>query len=96
MSHATSATSIRDLVHFGQMYKYQITARFDYGSPEANMKQNNRTTPPEYDISRVNTPVTLYYGGNDWLADSQVRLLSMFCKYDPIITSQITDAGWRD
>jgi pimeloyl-ACP methyl ester carboxylesterase len=42
---------------------------FEYGSPSENMKHYNQSTPPLYDISKIQVPTALYYGQNDWLAD---------------------------
>ena len=41
---------------------------FDYGSCKENMLHYNQTKAPEYDITRVNVPVALYWSQNDWLA----------------------------
>lgn len=32
------------------------------------MKIYGKTTPPEYNISAITTPIALYYATNDWLA----------------------------
>lgn len=60
------------MIHFGQMYEDQQTARFDYGSDHENMKHYNSTKPPAYSINPINTTVSLFYSQNDWLADVQV------------------------
>lgn len=38
------------------------------------MKRYNSTKPPDYDLTRVSTPVVLMYAENDWLADPTVRI----------------------
>ena len=42
---------------------------YDYGSTAENMKHYNETTPPIYDITKVNVPTALYWAQNDYLAD---------------------------
>ncbi len=42
---------------------------YDYGCANDNKKHYNQTSPPEYDLGRVNVPVALYWAQNDWLAD---------------------------
>ncbi len=39
------------------------------------MKRYNSTVPPEYDLSKVQTPVALMYADNDWLADPKVQFI---------------------
>ena len=49
---------------------------YDFASASENMKNYNQVTPPVYDLSKVNVPVALYYGTNDWLADvADIQLL---------------------
>lgn len=42
---------------------------YDYGSAKENKKHYNQTSPPEYNLNRVNVPIALYWAQNDWLAD---------------------------
>ncbi|VDM36046.1 unnamed protein product [Hydatigera taeniaeformis] len=39
----------------------------DFGSTE-NMVKYNQTVPPPYGLDTVGVPVTVYWGGQDWLA----------------------------
>lgn len=43
---------------------------FDYGWQE-NMKKYHQRTPPLYGLKNVDIPVSVYWGGNDWLATPQ-------------------------
>ncbi|XP_065494583.1 lysosomal acid lipase/cholesteryl ester hydrolase-like isoform X2 [Caloenas nicobarica] len=43
---------------------------YDYG-PKENMKKYNQSTPPAYKIEKTSTPVALWSGGQDKLADTK-------------------------
>jgi lysosomal acid lipase/cholesteryl ester hydrolase len=45
---------------------------YDYG--KNNMEHYGQDTPPEYDISKVTVPVSLYWSQGDWLAVPTVRI----------------------
>lgn len=45
---------------------------FDYGTSE-NLRKYNRTTPPPYNISRITTPVALFYGREDPFVSLEVK-----------------------
>jgi len=70
MTHSPAGTSVQNVVHYAQAYKSAAFQMYDWGKEE-NLKRYNQTTPPQYDLSNFHVPSTLYYGGNDWLADSQ-------------------------
>ena len=67
--HAPAGTSSRNIIHWAQLLRDKQLQRFDYGSPELNMKHYNSSTPPQYDISALSVPTALFAGGNDFLAD---------------------------
>lgn len=71
IAHTPAGTSVKNMVHFAQMYKYKKFQMFDYGSPEKNKQHYGIDTPPQYNASAFDVPVALYWGGNDWLADPQ-------------------------
>ncbi|XP_048776607.2 lysosomal acid lipase/cholesteryl ester hydrolase-like isoform X2 [Ostrea edulis] len=64
-----SGSSVQNLLHYSQSVLHGQFQMFDYGSPESNLKHYNQTTPPLYDVTKMETPVALFTGGNDWLAD---------------------------
>ncbi|KAK3782663.1 hypothetical protein RRG08_037667 [Elysia crispata] len=74
--HSPAGVSVKDLVHFAQLYRQKNFGKYDYGSPEANEAHYNQSTPPQYDISKVKVPVVAFSGTQDWLADpADVRQL---------------------
>jgi len=68
ISHTPAGTSVRNLVHFGQMVESARFQKYDFGAKE-NMNRYNQSTPPDYDVRGIKTPVGLYWSENDWLAD---------------------------
>merc|ERR1719204_1102875 len=66
--HMPSGTSAKNLVHFLQMTKANRFQKFDYGH-QGNILMYNRTTPPEYNISKIHTPVVLMSGSTDLLSN---------------------------
>jgi len=69
VSHTPAGTSTNNVVHFGQMIKSGLMQMFDYGSKKKNKQHYNQDKPPVYDVTQMQTPVALFYGSNDWLAD---------------------------
>ncbi|KAL7643602.1 UNVERIFIED_CONTAM: hypothetical protein RMT77_005585 [Armadillidium vulgare] len=65
-----SGTSLYTVLHFGQEYISEKFRYYDFG-PELNMKRYGQITPPDYDISKVTSPVFLFWAKNDYLADPQ-------------------------
>ncbi|NXW81836.1 LICH hydrolase, partial [Alopecoenas beccarii] len=77
IAHHPAGTSVQNFIHWHQMaYADQFQA-YDYGSKE-NMKKYNQSTPPAYKIEKTSTPVALWSGGEDKLADTKdmAKLLS--------------------
>ncbi|EYC37521.1 hypothetical protein Y032_0783g2325 [Ancylostoma ceylanicum] len=52
------------------MVKKGTVAMYDYGTRE-NKKKYGQANPPEYDFTRIQKPIYLYCGDEDWLADPQ-------------------------
>ncbi|XP_022321182.2 gastric triacylglycerol lipase-like [Crassostrea virginica] len=64
-----AGTSVQNIAHYSQSTLNKKFSMLDFGSPAANMKHYNQTTPPVYDVTKVETPVAIFSGGHDWLAD---------------------------
>ena len=69
ISHEPDGTSVKNMIHFAQGVQSNVFRAYDYGSAQKNQLHYNQTTPPEYDVSRVNIPTALFWSGKDWLAD---------------------------
>lgn len=75
LSHAPAGTSAKAIIHYGQEIMSKKFCQYDYGII-GNLKRYGSVKPPEYDLSRVTTPIYLHYSDNDWLAhQDDVQLL---------------------
>ena len=55
------------MIHYAQSIQNKNFQKFDYG--KLNPSEYNQTVAPEYDVTKVQVPVALYWAKNDWLAD---------------------------
>ncbi|EDO29518.1 predicted protein [Nematostella vectensis] len=69
ISHTPAGTSVKNVVHFAQIFREKKFQMYDYGSAEKNKHKYNQDTPPQYNVSAVKVPSALYWGGHDVLAD---------------------------
>ncbi|CAG0893022.1 unnamed protein product [Darwinula stevensoni] len=67
LSHTPAGTSTQNLVHFAQEVNAEKFQHYDWGK-DGNLEHYGQEEPPEYDLSKVNAAVFLYWGQNDWLA----------------------------
>ena len=51
---------------------------YDWLDPSKNTKHHGDMVPPMYNLSKVTTPVALYWGDNDWYTAKQVSRLILF------------------
>ncbi|KIH45931.1 hypothetical protein ANCDUO_24019 [Ancylostoma duodenale] len=70
LSHTPAGTSSMNVMHWVQMVKKGTVAMYDYGTRE-NKKKYGQANPPEYDFTKIQKPIYLYCGDDDWLADPQ-------------------------
>lgn len=66
LSHLGTGTSWKTTVHFAQLITSQRFQQFDYGSN--NQRVYGSDLPPEYDLSKVTLPITLFWAKNDLLS----------------------------
>ncbi|XP_013099817.1 lipase 3 [Stomoxys calcitrans] len=66
-----AGASIKQILHFIQVYVKGKFQQYDYGSSQHNEMHYQQATPPAYDISSISNCVHLYYGVTDHLADAQ-------------------------
>ncbi|CAG5041729.1 unnamed protein product [Parnassius apollo] len=65
--HVLAGTSVKSLAHFGQLILSMKFHRYDEGKI-GNLKKYGLKKPPEYNISKIVSPVFLICGQNDWLS----------------------------
>ncbi|KHJ75901.1 hypothetical protein OESDEN_24481 [Oesophagostomum dentatum] len=68
LTHTPAGTSSMNIMHWLQMVKRGTVAMYDYGTKE-NKKKYGQANPPEYDFTKIQNPIYLYWGDSDWLAD---------------------------
>lgn len=67
MGHLPAGASTRQIKQYGQAVASHEFRMYDYGV-DINEKVYGDRIPPVYDVTRIQTPVSLYYSEADWLA----------------------------
>ncbi|CAB02896.2 Lipase [Caenorhabditis elegans] len=88
LCHTPAATSVKDLQHWIQLVKSQTVSKFDYGT-DGNIIEYGQPTPPEYDLTQINTPTYLYWSRDDILADTQDIRDSILSKMNKTIAGSL-------
>ncbi|KOB67911.1 Lipase [Operophtera brumata] len=65
--HSLDGISVKDLAHFGQLVLSGKFQRYDEGS-EGNIKRYGTSKPPQYDLSKITSPVVLMAARSDWIS----------------------------
>ncbi|KAI8435542.1 hypothetical protein MSG28_003838 [Choristoneura fumiferana] len=74
LSHLGHGTSWKTIVHFAQLILSKRFQQFDYGSN--NQRVYGSELPPEYDLSKVTLPMTMFWAKNDFLSsETAVNML---------------------
>ncbi|XP_074965866.1 lipase member M-like [Phalacrocorax aristotelis] len=66
LSHYPDSTSVKNMLHWRQIYQTGEFKYYDYGSD--NMLHYNQTTPPFYKLENMKAPLAAWYGGRDWIS----------------------------
>lgn len=66
MGHVPSGGSTRTLLHYVQSFTSGDFRQFDLGA-KRNLAKYGQAQPPAYNLSRVDFPVAISVGENDWL-----------------------------
>nr|CAI5859535.1 unnamed protein product [Callosobruchus analis] len=67
MYSTPAGTSTKNLEHFHTLITSGKFIQFDYGRAK-NLEKYNSVMPPEYNLSRISIPITLYTSHNDYLS----------------------------
>ncbi|KAJ1367610.1 hypothetical protein KIN20_028552 [Parelaphostrongylus tenuis] len=68
MFNSPAGTSTMNIIHWIQMVRKGTVAKYDYGR-RGNIKKYGQSTPPEYNFTQIQTPIYMFSGDEDWLAD---------------------------
>lgn len=71
IAHEPAGSSVKDMIHYGQMFLSNLFQAYDYGSPDKNRLHYNQTIPPIYSIRSMKVPTAIFWGALDWLADPE-------------------------
>ncbi|NXP75181.1 LIPM Lipase, partial [Ramphastos sulfuratus] len=69
LSHYPDSTSLQNILHWRQLYQTGEFKGYDYGSD--NLLRYNQTTPPFYQLEKMQAPLAAWYGGQDWISDPE-------------------------
>ncbi|XP_050080629.1 lipase 3-like [Anopheles maculipalpis] len=69
-----TSVSTRQLIHFGQLMQTKKFQQFDYRNYMINTQKYGQAKPPEYNLSRVLLPVSLFHGTNDFITSKKDAL----------------------
>ncbi|XP_021967333.1 lipase 3 [Folsomia candida] len=70
LGHSPAGSSTKTFMHYGQGIVSGQFEKFNYRGANPD-KYNGSLTPPKYDLGKITTPIAIYYGDNDFLADPQ-------------------------
>ncbi|XP_063913713.1 lipase 1-like isoform X2 [Zophobas morio] len=65
IANTPSGASLKQMIHAFQLMESGDFHRYDFGT-EGNLEKYGQEQPPQYNVSRVTTPVAIYYSSNDW------------------------------
>jgi len=71
LSDEPAGTSTMNIIHWMQMVRTGKLQKYDFENDADNMQHYGQTTPPEYDIGKINADVRIFWSPTDWLADKQ-------------------------
>ncbi|KAF2896922.1 hypothetical protein ILUMI_09252 [Ignelater luminosus] len=64
LSNSPASSSFKHWRHAAQMRLADTMLKYNYGTEE-NLKRYSQSTPPEYNLTKITTPVAFYYGEYD-------------------------------
>ncbi|KAE9551238.1 hypothetical protein FO519_005549 [Halicephalobus sp. NKZ332] len=91
VDHTPAGTSTKNIIHWAQMVSSKKFRKYDYGSQ--NEEYYGQSSPPEYNISNIKIPTSIFYSKNDWLADPEDVQKSIVEKMQTDILKKSNDMG---
>ncbi|XP_045497523.1 LOW QUALITY PROTEIN: lipase 1-like [Colias croceus] len=68
-NHFPSGSSVKQIVHYGQLIVSGHFRNFDYGS--LNLLKYGFPEPPIYPVEKITAPVAIFFSKGDWLANKK-------------------------
>ncbi|XP_059972593.1 lipase member K isoform X1 [Mesoplodon densirostris] len=69
LSQSPAGTSVQNMLHWAQAINSGQFQAFDWGNPDQNMMHFHQSTPPLYNVSKMEVPTAVWSGGQDPVAD---------------------------
>ncbi|KAF2893236.1 hypothetical protein ILUMI_12940 [Ignelater luminosus] len=63
-TNTPAGSSMVQALHYGQLLKSKKFRKYDYGE-DKNLEIYGQSTPPDYDLRKITTPIAMYYGDKD-------------------------------
>jgi lysosomal acid lipase/cholesteryl ester hydrolase len=79
LTHTPAGTSLKTVIHYAQGIQSKKFRQYDYGF-KMNTKFYNSSSPPEYNLSKIDVPIELFWGKNDFLSQRKVYICYSFKK----------------
>lgn len=74
MSYFPSGISVKTIIHYGQILNNGgVFRQYDYGDENFNIY--NSKTPPEYEVWKIELPVYMFIGYQDFIAPKEVSAI---------------------
>ena len=64
----SAGTSLQNMIHYAQMVQSAELQKYDFKNDETNSNRYMSPTPPKIDLTKIRTPVIVYYGTEDDLS----------------------------
>ncbi|KAG8040144.1 hypothetical protein G9C98_000714 [Cotesia typhae] len=90
--HYPQGTSLKTILHYGQIIKNRRFQQYDYGKM-INLIKYNDLIPPEYPLNKITTPLIIYYARNDKLVTKNPDLITKY-GYPVEAHKVVTDDGY--
>jgi len=75
--------------------KHNAFRGFNWGTKEKNIEHHGTAKPPQYDLTKINTKVALFWGDNDWLAAKEDLCKIMTQVPTVVVNYQVPWRGWN-
>lgn len=95
LGHYPDYASVKSLIHFAQFFNSNVFRRFDYGE-KGNIEAYGSSTPPDYNLSEIETPICIMYGNSDQVVNPKdVHNLKTHLGDNVIMFKNIDDEKWN-
>ncbi|XP_006831183.1 PREDICTED: lipase member K-like [Chrysochloris asiatica] len=69
LAQGSEGTSVQNMLHWAQAVNSGRFQAFDWGNSNQNMMHFNQSTPPFYNVTKMEVPTAVWNGGQDIVAD---------------------------